>query len=164
MDNYNKLFSEYNNQLKKIDFITALKIGLTLCVNDLHIFSDYLHSNSINDDIFSCFESAVFLVSKNINCIERCSFQTEYKICEEKLENFCDEDNLLYDECVNVCAEILNLLEFTIDRDNSHILQIMKSYFENKEAFIQKNYENSDEIIDKYIENMAYIDLRWFII
>ena len=40
----------------------------------------------------------------------------------------------------------------------------MKSYFENKEAFIQKNYENSDEIIDKYIENMAYIDLRWFII
>ena len=62
------------------------------------------------------------------------------------------------------CFQLLNLLEFTIDRDNSHILQIMKSYFENKEAFIQKNYENSDEIIDKYIENMAYIDLRWFII
>lgn len=162
LNNYNKLFFEYNNQLKKLDFKTALKIGLTLCFNDMHLFSDYLYINKIKDKRFSCFESALFLVSKNLSCIENISLQSEYNMCAEVLENFCEEDNVLYDECVNVCTEILNILEFINTQDKKYILQIMKSFFENKEAYLQKKYKNNDDIINKYIDNMSRIDLQWF--
>lgn len=153
----------YSNRLEKLDFKTALKIGLTLCFNDIHFFSDYLDINKIKDNRFSCFESVVFMVSKNLSRIENDSLRSEYDMCAEELENFCEEDNIFYDECVNVCTEILNLLEFIDTRDKKYILQIMRSFFENKEAYLQKKYENSDDIINKYINNMMQIDLQWFV-
>ncbi|MCH5350002.1 MAG: hypothetical protein J1E40_11810 [Oscillospiraceae bacterium] len=162
MNKYNDVMSKLNEQIIKMNFDSALSIGLALCINDIHYFSDYQKQNNISEDIFSCFEQAVVNISKNKTDTDNYNFAPEYNKCSDFLENFFEEDNLLYDECVNLCSEILHLFDLIFTRDNKHIYEIIKLFYENKEAHFQNNFDNSDELTDKLLNNMSNIDLLLF--
>lgn len=163
MGKYNDVFDNFSVQVSKINFKTALNISLLLCFKDIHLFSDYTVINELDKNIFTAFEQAVIDIEKSISNLDLYvnTFHMEYKKCVDFLDNFYEEENLLYDECVNLCSEVIHLFELIFTKDNKHAFEIMKLCFENKEAFIQKSYDNSDEIIQNLIENIGKIDLLW---
>lgn len=163
MGKYNDVFDNFNVQVRKIDFKTALNISLLLCFNDLHFFSDYITVNKLDEYIFAAFEQSIMSIEKRINNLnDTDDLKIEYNKCVDFLNDFNDEENFLYDECVNLCSAIIHLFELIFTKDNQHTLEIMKLCFENKEAFIQKTYDNCDEVIQEFLENMGKLDLSWF--
>ncbi len=156
MGKYNDVFNNLNVRVRKFDFKTSLNISLLLCFNDLYFFSDYIILNKLDENIFAVFEQSIVNIKKRINYLSNTDdLKTEYNKCVDFLNNFYDEENLLYDECVNLCSAVIHLFELIFTKDNQHTFEIMKLCFENKEAYIQKTHNNSDEAIDELLENMS---------
>lgn len=119
--------------------------------------------NKLDKNIFAIFEQSIVNIKKRINNLsDPDELRTEYNKCVDFLNSFYDEDNLLYDECVNLCSAVIHLFELIFTKDNQHTFEIMKLCFENKEAYIQKTYNNCDEITEELLEIISKSDIMRF--
>ena len=155
MGKYNDTFDKLNTQINKIDFQTALDLGLLCCIQDLHYYSDYLKTNQISENIFDVFESSIFNIIKNRWCLVKEEYANALNFCNNFLDSFFEEENELYNECVNLCCEIIHLLEFIASRENKLIFAIIQLWFENQEAFMQKNYSDCDAPIEMLLDKIS---------
>lgn len=157
MSKYNEVFDGLNKRIETLTFQSALNLGLICCLQDLHYFFDYLNCNNISENPFEEIEKTLLDILKRRYNIKN-NYTDKLELCENILDSFLQDENDLYDECVNLCCEIMHLIKYISSKDNRHIFEITKIWFENKEAYTQKNTSNSDEIIDNILNQIPHTD------
>ena len=147
--NYKECINIVSGYIKKNSFSRNLETGIYFSCLNFNLFFKYAELNKKDIEMFNaCIDTFIQILlyksSDSINTVDEL-----YSSCDKLLYVIEDDDGILSDECINVVCQVMHLLLFLKSHDNIEIVDIIKLYLENNDAYYQKCNYSTEEYNNK---------------